>query len=205
MQQQLLDMKEELARLKSSMNTSNTTPINDDPPIPNIQLQVQSPPLPMLVIPTIAEPPQSTTPLTPVSQHALSSQPTFLEGSSSYPYGPQTPSTPHSSAFLTPQWSIPSVSNSPSPLLMAAPSPAASVSSYSAGEPSTSRKRNTPPTSVNDGSDDESEEAEDPDPEGLLPRKRLNGHDKRCLTIQVRSRPLISGVLSPFMVSVACH
>ena len=181
MEHQLQTMREELALLKSSMTAP--APPTPSSSVPDIQLYspISQPSLP---VPAISEPRYSPTPLTPVSQYAYPQQPSFVEGSSNHPYGPQTPSTPQSSVFLTPQLSIPSISNSPSPLLMPAASPTASTASQSMEPVSTAQKRPAPSSPANEN-EDEDENTNDPDPAALLPRKRLNGHDKRCLTIQV--------------------
>ncbi|TCD70829.1 hypothetical protein EIP91_001519 [Steccherinum ochraceum] len=205
-EEQLTRMREELALVKGSVTAPSPTPSQFHPSappsgpitpvssVPDTHLPPRgiyaSPSVPIVPTPT----PRSA-PLTPVSQHALPPPPPqFIEGSSRYPYGSHTPSTPQSSVFLTPQLShIPSVSNTPSPMLMAAPSPVMPVMHapvpHALAPPSSAAlslgKRTTPPSpDSGNGSGDDSDDGNDPDPNGLLPRKRLNGHDKRCLTIQ---------------------
>ncbi|KAH8105950.1 hypothetical protein BXZ70DRAFT_405400 [Cristinia sonorae] len=178
MEQQLHTVKEELAVLKSTM--AAPPPVAPSPAMPELRPYI-IPYHPGYGISAIAPHSLPQTPLTPLSQHAYPPQATFIEGSSRYPYGPQTPSSSHDHAFLTPSISSASQAHSPaasSP--MVAPSPAISDA------PSTSsvnpRKRTAPPSPGSDESSDD--ESDGPGPEGSLPRKRLNGHDKRCLTIQ---------------------
>ncbi|THH27286.1 hypothetical protein EUX98_g6906 [Antrodiella citrinella] len=173
LERQLLDMKEEIGMLKSSMTSAPTAPAS----IPDIHF-----PAPV-THPNLRIPVTTPAPLTPVSQHAYPPQPAFVEGSSSNLYEPQTPSATHPSSLLTPQISHMSSAgtstyNTPSPVVMHAPSP---MNAIPPAGPSTSRKRSAPPSQ---SSNDDSEDDSGLDDSGALPRKRLNGHDKRCLTIQ---------------------
>lgn len=185
LEKELQTMKDELATLKSSV-PAPTPPVTQSP-VPSIHLHspVAQAGIRMAVI---AEPHFSPTPLTPVSQYGYPPPPAFVEGSSSHPYDPHTPSTPHHPAMLTPQMSHipsagPSTHTTPSPTFMPrVPSP--NPSNPPSEVPRNPRKRNTPPSS--DSNDDSEEESDAEGTEGgALPRKRLNGHDKRCLTIQV--------------------
>lgn len=167
MEKQILEMKQEIVTLKSCMGLHTNMSANDQRQPATATFQRQDNVSPMAV--------QQPTPqmsLSPVSNpsHA-NAQPTFVQGSSRQSFQQSMPTNVRS--------------HSPDLMIIEPPSPqfiAVEGSRLHPDAPPASRKRPTPDIE----SDEESSDSDDESPPPR-PTKRSNGHDTRCLTIQVCS------------------
>lgn len=165
MEKQILELKQEIVSLKSVIGLNPGMPASDQ----------RQPPVDKLTNP---QQPTPNISLSPESHSSPSNaQPTFVQGSSTQPYQQPAQTEPRSK----------------SPDAMAVDQPSTQFIAVNPEIPaSKTRKRPTPALDS-----DEESDSSDSDGSGSLPRrpyKRTNGHDARCLTIQVRrfQRPLMS-------------
>jgi hypothetical protein len=164
MERQMLEMRQEIVSLKASFGLNpNMTAIDRS------QLGHQAPGCG----PLTAQQPTPQTSLSPVS---TSSQPhvqaAFVEGSSSRPFQQQpTPIDVHS--------------RSPDSMTIDPPSPQFIAVEGSQLHPHAPDPRNRPTPDAETDGDDETSDSEGDESPPQRSLRRTNGHDSRCLTIQV--------------------
>lgn len=170
MEKQILEMKQEIVSLKAFVGLRAELPANDQrqPAAGTFQRQDNASPMGM----------QQPTPqmsLSPVSHSSYANvQSTFVQGSSNQPFQQPMP--------------VPVQSHFPDLMIIEPPSPQFIAVESSRLRPSSipanSRKRPTPDIDSDDESSKSDDDDESPPPR---PVRRANGHDSRCLTIQVCS------------------
>lgn len=165
MEKQMLEMKQEIVSLKALMGLHPNMSADDQRQPAATTFQRQGDGSPMVV-----QQPTPQTSQSPVSTSSYATiQPTFVQGSSSQPF----------------QQPIPV--NSPDLMIIEPPSPqfitVEGSHLHPDAPPANPRKRPTPDVETDEGSSDLSDD-ESPPPR---PLRRSNGHDTRCLTIQVGS------------------
>lgn len=176
MERQMLEMRQEIVTLKAAIGLHPDMPANDrrQPAVVNLPIAVQgSNPQVLLQQPT---PQTSQSPVSTSSQPF--SQPIFVQGSSSRPY-----SQPSTTAARP---------SSPEVMVVEPPSPQFITVEGSQLHPDAPNPRKRPTPDPDSDEDDESSASEDDEQPTRRPIKRASGHDKRCLTIQVRANSHLS-------------
>lgn len=159
MEKQILELKHEIVSLKSVIGLNPGMPANDQ----------RQPPVDKLTGPQQPTPNNS---LSPESHSPMNNaQSTFVQGSSTHPYQQPTRTDP--------------MSKSPD-VMVADQSPTQFVAVNPETLTSRTRKRPTPAPGSDSGTEGSDSDADGNESLPRRPFKRANGHDTRCLTIQVR-------------------
>ena len=158
MEKQILELKQEIVSLKSVIGLNPGMPANDQ----------RQPPVDKLTGPQQPTPSNSLSP----ESHTPSSnaQPTFVQSSSTQPYQQPTRIDPPSK----------------SPDIMIVDQPSTQFITVNPEIP-TSKPRKRPTPALGSGEETESSDSDRNESLSRRPFKRANGHDSRCLTIQVRN------------------
>ncbi|KAG5653037.1 hypothetical protein H0H81_002659 [Sphagnurus paluster] len=175
MERMMLEMRQEITSLRSTLNTNTKSAPVSGLLTPQYNM---SPPL------ATQRPPQPASPISPVSQPSSYPYPAFVQGSSSQPIHShqvyeapyQMSPQPETTIIETP---APSATPSPSPRLTIV-QPSQLHHAPTASPVPNRRKRQTSDLS----SDGEGNSSDSSASNNSRPLKRVNHHDKRCLTIQ---------------------
>jgi hypothetical protein len=171
MERQMLEMRQEILSLKASVGMNPNMTAGDRGQLTTTSYQPSGYGMPMVVQQPTPQTSQAQSPVSTSSQSHF--QPAFVEGSSN------RPAQQHSTSS-----NVPSIS--PELLVMEPTSPHFIAVEGSQLHPDAPcpQKRSTPNADT-DG-DDESSDSESDESPPHRARRRTNGHDTRCLTIQVR-------------------